>query len=830
MKKYTKQNLENIVFPLGGIGSGSVGLAGNGLLVDPEFRGRPNREADFGNTSIAIKAEADGKVLDWRMLYGNSDKDLSGTISNNYGNGCSRTLAGFRHFEKAVFTTKFPFANINFIDSKFPAKVNLEAYNPFIPSNDRDSSIPGAIIKIKIKNTTETDIKYTLAFSLTALPGNSGKIVDSKRGKLNILTFNGNGNKKTDKNYENISIATDCEQVNYQHYWFRGGCFDTKTMFINDFNTFGIIKDRIYTESSVNDTGTITASVDLKKGGSTTVTFYLTWFIPNIEVYWEENKPYIKQYYATLFKNSEDVARYLYKNRARLYKESKAFSNALFDSSMPQLIKTVINRNLCILKSTTCLRLEDGSFWAWEGVFRNLGSCMGTCQHVWNYVYSLAMLFPKLERGIRINELKYSLEESGKLHFRMPVLRDKKWEDFACVDGQMGTVFKCYREWKVSGDNEWLKSEWLNIKKLIEFAWSKQNEHLWDSDKSGIICGRQHHTLDTELYGTHAWLTGFYHLALVAGAEMAKAMGEQDTAKEYLEIFERGKKLLDQKTFNGEYYIQDVDIKSAERLKAFFEKEKENFFWDNECQEMKYQIGEGCAIDQVLAGWHADLLGLPEIFVKEHRKSALMTIYKNNFVSMHDLNNPCRVFAMNNEKGTIITSFPRSKPKVPIPYSEECMTGFEYAFAGNLMQCGMEKQALEIVSAIEDRYDGRKRNPFSELECGASYSRAMASYSFLLIYSGFIFDLPNNTIGFKPKAKGKFFWSVENAWGIVDIKENIKFKVLYGEIKLDKFKVNLEKVTAIVLNGENIRFTFEGDTIKFNNTLLLNKKSVLMME
>ena len=48
-------------------------------------------------------------------------------------------------------------------------------------------------------------------------------------------------------------------------------------------------------------------------------------------------------------------------------------------------------------------------------------------------------------------------------------------------------------------------------------------------------------------------------------------------------------------------------------------------------QEIKYQIGEGCIIDQVLAQWHANLCGLGEIFDKEQTRSALAALYKYNF-------------------------------------------------------------------------------------------------------------------------------------------------------------------------------------------------------
>jgi hypothetical protein len=42
------------------------------------------------------------------------------------------------------------------------------------------------------------------------------------------------------------------------------------------------------------------------------------------------------------------------------------------------------------LQTTNCHVLDDGRFWAWEGI----GCCPGTCAHVWHYAQGVARLFP----------------------------------------------------------------------------------------------------------------------------------------------------------------------------------------------------------------------------------------------------------------------------------------------------------------------------------------------------------------------------------------------------------------------------------------------------
>ena len=63
--------------------------------------------------------------------------------------------------------------------------------------------------------------------------------------------------------------------------------------------------------------------------------------------------------------------------------------------------------------------------------------------------------------------------------------------------------------------------------------WSPANLDRWDRDNDGVLEGRQHQTLDTELFGPNSWLTGFYLAALKAAAEMAQHLGDTGAATEY---------------------------------------------------------------------------------------------------------------------------------------------------------------------------------------------------------------------------------------------------------------------------------------------------------
>lgn len=101
---YKGEKTKEISFPLGGIGTGCIGLAGNGSLIDWEIFNRPNKGSINGFSHFAIKAEAGGRVLDARVLNGDIQLPYTGTLGNphynTYGFGPDRgTMAGVPHFK-----------------------------------------------------------------------------------------------------------------------------------------------------------------------------------------------------------------------------------------------------------------------------------------------------------------------------------------------------------------------------------------------------------------------------------------------------------------------------------------------------------------------------------------------------------------------------------------------------------------------------------------------------------------------------------------------------------------------------------------------------------
>ncbi len=838
--KYTGEYTKEISFPLGGIGSGSIGLGGDGRLVDWEIFNRPSKGSTNRYSHFAIRA-IDGEKITAAVLNGDLTKEYTGPYGaglSSYGSGpCMDKMAGFAHFRNLEFDGEFPIANLNFEDSDFPGKINMTAFNPFIPNDEFNSSIPGAFFEFEVENTTNKPMTYQIAFSV-ANPFEKSVNSSGKDNGHTYLTLVNSGVETSDTAYGDLTVTTDCETSFAQDYWYRGSWQNNVITFWNEFSGEKNIKNRIYDTEGKYDTGSLYAQHEILPGEKKIFRFVLTWSVPNNYKYWNElgekdDRTPWKNYYATVFKSSFHSAKYALENFESLLKRTMLFKNTLHSSTLPSYVTDAAASNLSVLKSPTVLRLEDGSFYGWEGCAMTEGLCYGTCQHVWNYAYALCFLFPNLERSIRNNEFKYSTTADGKMGFRMILPPGSGISKFrACLDGQMGSVIKCYREWKLSGDSEWLKENWENIKKILEYAWSSENPDCWDADKDGVLEGRQHHTLDMELFGPSSWLEGMYLLALKCAEEMAVFLGENEKAKEYSELFEKGKQWTKDNLFNGEYFIQKVDITDKFEVDKYGAADD---YWNFEAKEIKYQLGNASSIDQVLAQWHSDILGTGEIFDKEQLATALDSMMKYNFKSdMRSVTNPWRNFSLNDESGSVICDYPKGvqKPKIPIWYSEETMTGFEYSFAGVLCSNGKIEEGLRVAKAVRDRFDGKKRNPWNEFECGSNYARSMASYALIPILSGFEFDMPNGHIGFNPYKTKDFscIWSVANAWGNFEIKDSFaKLSIFENPITLKSFSLKFTNaIKSLKIDGKNIDFEFKNGIIYFKETNIFESLEITL--
>ena len=502
--------------------------------------------------------------------------------------------------------------------------------------------------------------------------------------------------------------------------------------------------------------------------------------------------PYYKPWYAGKFKSIDDLTKYLRVNYSDLKSKSELFRDAFYSSTLPPVVLEAVAANLTILKSPTVLRQPDGRMWAWEGCSDAAGCCAGSCTHVWNYAQAIPHLFPSLERTLRETEFNVSQDEAGHQVFRSGLPIQPVAHGFhAASDGQLGGIMKVYREWRISGDNEWMKRIYPQVKQSIDYC-----INVWDPKGKGILEEPHHNTYDIEFWGPDGMGTSFYLGALTAMVEIGKDL--DFPYNKYESLLMKGKKYMEKELFDGEYFIQKIQWEGLEAPNPVeFSQGSWSANYSEEAVDLlqkegpKYQYGTGCLSDGVLGMWIASVCGLDEIIESDLTKSHLVSVHKYNLLSdLSDHSNPQRpTFGCGEDGGLLLCSWPKGgKLSLPFVYSDEVWTGIEYQVASHLMFKGEIEKGLDIVKEVRLRYDGYKRNPFNEYECGHWYARAMASYGMLQGLTGVRYDAVSKTLYIDSQIGDNFttFLSTETGFGNVGLKDGKPFvEVKYGYIDVE---------------------------------------------
>ena len=213
----------------------------------------------------------------------------------------------------------------------------------------------------------------------------------------------------------------------------------------------------------------------------------------------------------------------------------------------------------------------------------------------------------------------------------------------------------------------------------------------------------------------------------------------------------------------------------------------------------------------------AHVCGLGYLLKRSNVRKTLRSIVKYNLrKGLRGHRNVMRSYALGDEAALLMASYPRGRPKNPFPYFTEVMTGFEYTAAIGMLYEGQVKSGLRCMQNTRDRYDGRKRSPFDEAECGHHYARAMITWAAPLALSGFQYSGVERRMTFAARP-GTWFWSNGHAWGTCAVQERkeglgVTLAVLHGEVALASFElagfgVHRFRSKAPMRAGRSQRFT-----------------------
>jgi uncharacterized protein (DUF608 family) len=768
---FTGSKLAHISFPLGGIGTGCIGLGGRGDLRDWEIfnRSHVGNVPDNAWPALWVKT-SDGttfsSVLERRFL---PPFDLRDNGVSNWNN-----VPGLPRLAEAKFRGSFPLASIEFHDPASPVQVSLKAFSPFQPLETDDSGLPCAVLTYEVHNPGKTSVEAVIAWSIQNPVGDGQGRTNQARDGAGLT-----GIQMTDPSlpehdplrgtFAFAALASAGAQPDRQTNWTNIGRESHIDHFWRDhFSKDGTLGSKRESKSQI---GSVSLRHTIPAGERRQFGFLLAWHFPNRTPEWSgwdapkgEEKTILGNFYCTRFADAWAAAEYVATNLPRLESGTRKFVEVMRESTLPDVVKEAATANLSTLVSNTAFRIADGSYHGFEGCGDLRGLGFGTCTHVWNYEVATQYLFPSLARSLRDTSFGYATDEEGHMDFRHKLPLGKEHWGAAAADGQMGQIVKLYFDWKFCGDTDWLKKKWPAAKRALLYAWRPGG---WDGDQDGVMEGVQHNTYDIEFFGPNPLCETWYLAALKACTEMAKVVGDDELSAKCAGLFQKGSAWTDANLFNGEYYWQEIRGIPKEKIATglVLNEEDLNFLHPD------VQIGHGCCVDQLVGQYMANLAGLGELLDGKNIRATLAAIDRYNFKSNLE-HHVCteRGYAVNDEGGLVVTDYTKTGREIaPMPYYSEVWTGLEYEAAVLMFTYGMNDKALKYLTTLRSRYDGERRNPYGETEYGYHYARPMASWALVPAVSGFHYDALAQRLAIVPRvASGKVFktfWSTPTAWG-----------------------------------------------------------------
>ena len=811
-KTWTGDQLTTIGMPCGGIGAGQLYVRGDGTLacwwICNNAYNTGQGAVDCWNFPTMIGQWKTGYQTYTPVSFIDQDFNI------HVGSAASRSLDN-RGFHDITFKGEYPIATIDYRDKQNPLPVNvqLKVFSPFIPLDAKDSATPGTVLQFTVSNTSNESQQVKITGHLQNLVGLYLKNLLNGTSRNEVVRSNGIVSVK-------MSLANGLPADHpYQ------GNLSLSVLDENGFARAQQGSDGQMAEKPLGQRliGEVGSELSLKPGEQKQITFLLTWYFPNRPQPQRPNNftqmvradgPIIKNNYANWFSSSLDVAYWLKANLPRLQGTTESFVNVYYhQSTLPYWLTHRIMMPVSNLATETTQWWGDGKFWAWEGV----GSCYGTCTHVWNYAQGMAHLFPELERNVRERtDLATSFGPDGRI-----AMRDGGGG--YAMDGQAGTILKAYREHLLTTDNLFLTRIWQKIKQAEQYLIRT------DGNGDGLIEGPQSNTYDIAFYGANTFTGSLYLASLKATAKMAALVNDNAFAKTCDSIAENGKVNTEKRLWNGHYFIQDQTSVS-------------------EKQRQYSQYGTGCLSDQLFGQTWADLDDLGLLYDPQKIKQVLRSIYTYNWAPdvgpQNAAHRPERPFADPGEAGLFVCTWPLSQHPGDngVRYADEVWTGIEYQVATSMIYAGMLDEGLSVVKGLDARYSPGKHNPYNEFECGDHYARSLASYGLLPALEGYTYDGPAQTMSFAPKLNAEHFcgfFTAAEGWGTISQERKGRaqtntIKLSCGALSLKRLNVEAKRKGLLTLsangqkiackgtyNGGLLQITFKPITIQTNQEIKL---------
>ena len=506
--------LRAVSFPLGGIGAGQLAICGDGGFRQWQIFNNINHVAHVPLSFFAVRAarknaKPQAKVLLTNAQY-SDDFEPAPLVSDHVVPDAARLLLKkLPGVEGIKFIGEYPAARIDYSIPEFPVEVRLEAYSPFIPLDAEDSGLPAAIFHFTIANQAAKKVEASVLMCQQnavgwddttgiegvrhhSFGGNRNRIL--RRPGLTAVELTNPTLPEGHPRGGEMLIAALSDDASVRAQW-----VELEDIW-EDFRSDGRLDSPKNARPSPRGrtvNAAIAAALTVEPGSEKRITFLMAWRFPNRYVDWtqstlwlepgvQKSKLWLGNHYSSRFDSALATAEYVRDNLDRFDEISARFRKAMYDSSLPAPLIDAAASQISVLRSPTCFRDAEGTFYGFEGCHGAStefqgdrgGCCPLNCTHVWNYAMTAARLFPRLERSMRETEWLCQQHESGYLPHRVvvPLYLRRPWDrwiggpPYPALDGLLGGILKTLREFRACGDKEWLASMWPHARLALDHA------------------------------------------------------------------------------------------------------------------------------------------------------------------------------------------------------------------------------------------------------------------------------------------------------------------------------------------------------------------------
>lgn len=653
MPKYTSRDRVKSGVPLGGIGAGKLEIMPNGTINHLTFQ---------NNWSDPLKYDSSGALGFHFGVYAESDGKKTARLLQ------TGRLNSFPCVERIEYKGSFPFAHLKYHDRRLPVRVELSAFSPLIPGNVKDSSLPGAFFVFRIKNPTKKTVPVSFLASGRNTVGNwsVGRFNAVSRDKdLARLTFRNSRKDAMQDDFSmgdmSISVARDSGEIMHMADWnLHGECFKLRPESVrldawDCFSKMGRLPNTGEEKPTEGESqelgGALCVKFELKPGQSREIPVIYSWFFPVHTV---------GHAYASSFKNSAEVSRYMFDNKKRLHGRTRSWHDRMLSSAAPPWLNDALVNNLYPLFSGTWYgRKKEFAFYEAPVIC----PLMGTLDVRFYGSIPLSFLFPELE----LTSMKqfaaaqrqdgYIPHDLGKKRLDLPSdgTTFYRWKDLCSK-----FVLLCYRDYLITKDKAFLRKVYPAVKKAMDWQFMQDKNKDFLPDDEG-----QDQTFDMwNFYGANSYTSSIFLASLLAARKIARAFDDTRQEELYADWFKKGRKSFEEKLWNHRYFVNYVSSDKG------FE--------------------SSCTIGQLNGQWYAHMLGLGYIADKKKVKRAVKTILElNGTKSRYGLVNAVHADGKINN-----VSF----------HAKNVFPGMSYAFASLCIFEGFEKEGLALAKRVWENF------------------------------------------------------------------------------------------------------------------------------